>query len=139
MHKILVDYALPFAYEALEPYLSREINHFHFDKHTMGYIKRYNDEIQKHADVDTLPFIEALQILVREIRGGDNTRLKLFQDGAQAWNHYAFWSGIGLSRPMNSEGVEMKKASLSPVFGSIESFKDDFVNAGKSRFGSGWV
>ena len=135
MHKILVDYALPFGYEALEPYLSREINHFHFDKHTVGYIKRYNDEIERHSDLNTRSFLDTMQTLVKEILNGDIRRIKLFQDGAQAWNHYAFWSGIGLSKPMNSGSSEM----IINTFGAIENFKEDFINAGKSRFGSGWL
>jgi len=133
----VLEHSLPWPYDALEPYISQEIVHFHFDKHHQGYVTRYNNALRSpdNMDIAGLDLEQAMQKLAHEIRGGNASRLKVFQDGGQAWNHDFFWHS------MSNESVpsESTAAIISSTFGSMEEFKQAFVSAGKAHFGSGWV
>jgi superoxide dismutase, Fe-Mn family len=119
-------YTLPFQYDALEPYISAEVLHLHFDKHHQGYVSKYNELIKGFKDLENDSIEVVLAKLSKEINRGDKSRVKLFENGAQSWNHDFFWKS-------------MKKDCIDTIGFRNAISKDDFVNAGMSRFASGWL
>lgn len=121
---------LPYAHDALAPFLSAETMHTHHGKHHKAYVDKTNDMAAK-AGLSARP----LEDVVREAqRKGDKA---LFNNAAQAWNHAFFWRSM---RPAGGAGPDGDlKATLEKAFGSMDDLRQTFVNEGVGHFGSGWV
>jgi len=120
---------LPYDYAALEPTLSADTLHTHHDKHHKAYVEKTN-ELAGKAGLDGRP----LEEVVREAsKTGDK---KLFNNAAQAWNHAFFWQCM---TPKSAAPSGALKAGIDKAFGSLDAFKDAFVEEGFGHFGSGWV
>ena len=117
---------LPYAEEALAPAISAETVSFHYGKHEKAYIDNLNRLI-KGTEYEDLP----LEDVITEAKGA------LFNNASQAWNHIFYFftfSPDGSREP----GGELRKA-IDRDFGSLDKFKEAFVDAGVGLFGSGWV
>ncbi len=115
---------LPFAPDALEPYMSRETLEYHYGKHHAAYVNKLNGLIEGKWEG------KSLEDIIRESDGG------LFNNAAQAWNHTFFWNCLtpkGGGEPTGRLADEISKA-----FGSYAEFKTKFSNACVGQFGSGW-
>lgn len=125
---------LPYAYDALEPYIDEETMHLHHDKHHNTYVTNLNAAIEKHpelgektveellADFSSVP--EDIQTAVRNNGGGHA-------------NHTFFWEILGPNA--GSEPTGAIKEAIEETFGSFEDFKEEFKTAATGRFGSGWA
>ncbi|WP_293899051.1 superoxide dismutase [Phenylobacterium sp.] len=120
---------LPYAYDALAPFVSADTLRTHHDKHHRTYVEKTNDLAAK-AGLAGRP----LEEVVREAkRTGDKG---LFNNAAQAWNHAFFWPcmrAVGGAAPAG----DLAQAILR--FGGLAALKDAFVEDGAGHFGSGWV
>ncbi|MBS0363331.1 MAG: superoxide dismutase [Proteobacteria bacterium] len=120
---------LPYDYEALEPTVSADTLHFHHDKHHKAYVDKTNELAEKAGLTG-----KSLEEVVREAsRSGDK---KLFNNAAQAWNHAFFWQCMA---PGGKSCTGQLKAAIEKTFGSVDQFKDAFVEEGVGHFASGWV
>jgi len=123
---------LPYAYDALAPYMSKETLEFHHDKHHKAYIDKGNELI-----VGTGLEGKSLdEIVVATFK--DPSKAGLFNQVGQHWNHLHFWNWM---KP-NGGGTKMPSAlekSIADSFGSFDKFKADFAAAGMTQFGSGWA
>ncbi|MBU6235371.1 MAG: superoxide dismutase [Alphaproteobacteria bacterium] len=122
---------LPYAYEALQPYMSRETLEYHHDKHHKAYIDKGNELIAGTG----LEGKSLDEIVVACFK--DPTKAGLFNQVGQHWNHVHFWNwmkpnGGGKKMPGNLE------KAITESFGSWDKFKSDFTQAGMTQFGSGW-
>ncbi|HEX3364893.1 superoxide dismutase [Phenylobacterium sp.] len=120
---------LPYDYAALEPTLSADTLHTHHDKHHKAYVEKTN-ELATKAGLDGGP----LEEVVRESAKASDKRL--FHNAAQAWNHAFFWDCM---TPKSAAPTGELKAAIDEAFGSLDAFKDAFVEEGFNHFGSGWV
>lgn len=123
---------LPYAYEALVPYMSAETLQFHHDKHHKAYVDKGN-ELITGTDLAGKTLDE---IVVESFK--DKSKAGLFNQAGQHWNHIHFWhwmkpNGGGTRLPASLEKL------LLESFGSFEKFRADFVQAGLTQFGSGWA
>ncbi|MDE6514338.1 MAG: superoxide dismutase [Muribaculaceae bacterium] len=117
---------LPYDAAALAPAISEETVRFHYGKHEKTYIDNLNAMI-KDTRFENL----SLEEIITESDGS------LFNNASQAWNHIFYF--FSLSPDGGGEpGGDLRKA-IDRDFGSFEKFKEDFVKAGTSLFGSGWV
>ncbi|MEP3233423.1 MAG: superoxide dismutase [Hyphomicrobiales bacterium] len=119
---------LPYAYDALGPYMSAETLEFHHDKHHNAYVTAGNGMI------DGTPYADmSLEDVVVKSHG-DNAGL--FNQAGQHYNHIHFWNWMkpngGGAIPGNLE------AKIIADLGSVEAFRDAFIKAGMTQFGSGW-
>ena len=120
---------LPYAYDALAPYMSRETLEYHHDKHHQAYVDTGN-KLLKGSDW-------AGKSLEAVVRGTHGNNPGLFNNAGQHYNHTHFWrwmkpNGGGDKIPGNLE----KK--IVADLGSIAKMKEAFIEAGVTQFGSGW-
>ena len=123
---------LPYAYDALEPLgMSKETLEFHHDLHHKAYVDNGN-KLLDGAGQDG----KSLEAIVKNTyKSGALVQSGLFNNASQHWNHIQFWEMMGPSGKTIPSELE---AALNNQFGSIQKFKDEFIAAGVSQFGSGW-
>ena len=117
--------ALPYAKDALAPYMSAETFDFHYGKHHAAYVAKLNAGIE-----GTEWASKSLEDIIMGSEGG------LFNNAAQTWNHTFFWNCLkpaGGGEPSGALAEAINKA-----FGSYAEFKTQFSAACAGQFGSGW-
>ena len=125
---------LPYAYDALEPYIDAETMRFHHDKHHAGYTKNLNKAVSQYPELANQSAEEILRALDRVPL---NIRGTVRNNGGGYVNHKMFWE---IMSP--NGGGEPTGAIATPLintFGSFEAFKQQFNEAGSKQFGSGWA
>jgi Fe-Mn family superoxide dismutase len=126
--------SLPYAKEALEPYIDALTMEIHHTKHHQAYINNLNAAIQKHPELTS----KTLEELVGNLMGvPEDIRTAVRNNGGGHYNHSLFWqimspNGGGEPRGALAKGIES-------AFGSFSAFKDSFSAAAVARFGSGWA
>ena len=123
--------SLPYANDALAPYMSSETLDFHHGKHHQTYVTNLNNLLKDHE----LQSSSLEDIVVKTSK--DASMAGVFNNAGQHWNHILFWQCMkpngGGSIPSELEG------RLNSDFGSVEQFKEAFIQAGTTQFGSGWA
>ncbi|MFN3741408.1 MAG: superoxide dismutase [Anaerolineales bacterium] len=125
---------LPYAYDALEPYIDARTMEIHHTKHHQAYITNLNGAIEKHPELATT----SLDDLLRDLNAvPEDIRTIVRNHGGGAWNHSLFWV-IMSPKGGGAPSGELAKA-IEQAFGSFEAFKAEFEKAANGRFGSGWA
>ena len=122
---------LPYAYDALEPYVSQKTLEFHHDKHHAIYVSTLNVLVKKTEFAN-----KSLEDIILATYG-DTSRVAIFNNAAQVWNHKFFWNCM---KP-NGGGQpnQFLAEKIIDRFGSIDLFATEFKNVGTTQFGSGYV
>lgn len=120
---------LPYAYNALEPYIDAATMEIHYSKHHTGYVKNLNDALkgtvqEKMTLQQLFSKVSALPAAVRNNAGGH-------------YNHEMFWSVLTPEKNTKPSADLLK--ALTDQFGSFENLKQKLNQTAISRFGSGWV
>jgi Fe-Mn family superoxide dismutase len=121
---------LPYAETALEPHYSAKTISFHYGKHHKAYVDNLN-KLTPGTPLDG----KSLEDIVMA-SAGDASRVGVFNNSAQVWNHTFFWSCMkpgGGGRPTGEVARRIDQA-----FGSYEKFAEQFKATAVGRFGSGW-
>ncbi|MGE3643170.1 MAG: superoxide dismutase [Beijerinckiaceae bacterium] len=119
---------LPYAYEALQPYMSKETLEYHHDKHHLAYVNNGNN-LLKGSGLEGKSLEEI-------VKGSFGKNAGLFNNAGQHYNHLHFWKWM---KPNGGGAIPGKlEKALVDSFGSIDKMKEDFVAAGVGQFGSGW-
>lgn len=119
--------SLPFAKEALEPYISRETLEYHYGKHHKAYVDKTNQLIQG-TEFERM----TLEDIIRKSTG------PLFNNAAQAWNHAFYWNCLVPNARYRKPQADLAKA-IEKSFGSLDQFHEQFSKAAVGQFGSGWA
>ena len=123
---------LPYAYDALEPYIDQETMHLHHDKHHQAYVNNANAALEKHPEIG-----EDLHALLSDVEKiPADIRQALINNGGGHLNHALFWE---IMSPEKSEASAELAAAINEAFGSFEDFQAAFSAAAATRFGSGWA
>jgi Fe-Mn family superoxide dismutase len=117
--------ALPYALNALEPYISKETLEYHYGKHHKGYVDKLNSLI-KGTNYENSQLEEI-------ITKSDSA---IFNNAAQIFNHTFYWNCLTPNGGGRPEG-ELAKL-IEQYFGSFELFKEKFAEVTIATFGSGW-
>ena len=122
---------LPYASDALAPYMSSETLDFHHGKHHQTYVTNLNNLV-KDTDMQDSSLEE---IVVKSSK--DPSMAGIFNNAGQHWNHILFWQCMkpngGGSMPSELE------SRITSDLGGIDQFKEAFIQAGITQFGSGWA
>ena len=124
---------LPYAYNALEPYIDEETMHYHHDKHHQTYVNNLNGAVEKHPELfskSAKELITDLAAIPEDIRGA------VRNNGGGHANHSLFWQIMG---PDGGHLNGPVQEAVRKTFGSEEDFKKLFAQAAATRFGSGWA
>lgn len=124
---------LPYAYDALEPYIDEATMKLHHGKHHATYVQNLNDALAGDGKLLSMPVEELLKNLTKI---PESVRTKVRNNGGGHANHTLFWQ---LMSPTKSEPTGALITAINNSFGSLLSFQESFAKAGLGRFGSGWV
>lgn len=118
---------LPYAADALEPFISRQTIDYHYGKHLATYISNLNKLIVGTEFEEMIP----LEQIVFRSKGA------IYNNAAQVWNHTFYFNQLSPTPQAMPTGELMK--DIERDFGSYEKFKEQFTAASLALFGSGWV
>jgi Fe-Mn family superoxide dismutase len=122
---------LPYAQDALEPYISAHTLSFHHGKHHNAYVNNLNNLIK-----DTDLANKSLEEIVKAT-ASDPAKAGVFNNAAQVWNHSFYWNCMKPGGGGTPTGALADK--INADFGSFEQFKAELSNAAATQFGSGWA
>ena len=122
---------LPYAIDALAPYMSQETLEFHNGKHHAAYVTNLN-KLVEGTDLEGKSLEEVILAVA-----GDASKAGVFNNAAQVWNHSFYWQCIKPGGGGAPTGALAKK--IAADFGSFEAFSEQFKTAGATQFGSGWA
>jgi len=117
---------LPYAKDALEPYISAETLEFHHDKHHATYVTNLNNLIPGTEFENA-----TLEEIVMKSSGG------IFNNGAQIWNHTFYFNCMAPNAGGEPEGALAE--AINTAFGSFAEFKEKFSTSAATNFGCGWT
>ena len=122
--------ALPYAYDALGPYMSAETLEYHHDKHHQAYVTN-GEKLLEGSGLEILP----LEDIVKEAYGKN---AGLFNNAGQHYNHVHFWNWMKPNGGGNKLPGKLA-AAIDSDLGGFDKFRADFIAAGTTQFGSGWA
>jgi Fe-Mn family superoxide dismutase len=125
---------LPYAVDALEPYIDAQTMTIHHDKHHATYVTNLNGAIEKRAELVGKSLDELLGDLGKV---PEDVRMVIRNHGGGTWNHSMFWTVMAPKAGGAPKG-ELAKA-IDAALGSFDAFKAEFEKAANGRFGSGWA
>src|SRR6202521_2988868 len=124
---------LPYAYDALEPYIDTQTMQLHHDKHHATYVTNLNNAL-KGTQYESLAVGNVIRNL-KEIP--ENVRTAVRNNGGGHLNHSMFWQIMKKGGGGEPKGKVAE--AIKSTFGSFADFKTKFNQAGTTRFGSGWA
>ncbi|WP_122638413.1 superoxide dismutase [Romboutsia sp. Marseille-P6047] len=125
---------LPYSYDALEPYISKETMTLHHDKHYANYVKNLNAALDKYPDLQNLTLYELLSNLDSLPQ---DVRNIVRNNGGGVYNHELFFNIM--SNKNNPVPTGKLKEGIESTFDSYENFKSEFKKSALDVFGSGWT
>lgn len=126
--------ALPYSYDALEPYIDARTMEIHHTKHHAGYTNNTNAAIEKHPELSN----KSIEELLRDLSGvPEDIRMTIRNNGGGYFNHSLFWTIMAPKAGGEPKGE--LAAAISKAFGNFTAFKTSFEQAATTRFGSGWA
>ena len=125
----LVFEPLPYAYDALEPYIDAQTMEIHYSRHHQAY---FNNLVKAVAgtELEGQP-LEALFAKISQLP------VAVRNNGGGHWNHALFWKSLSPQGGGQPDGDLL--AAIEKAFGSFDEFKKQFDAAAVGRFGSGWA
>ncbi len=122
--------ALPYSYDALEPFIDKMTMEIHYTRHHRAYYDNFvkaitGTEWESKSLNDIFAGISKASAVIRNNGGG-------------YYNHILFWENMAPQGQGGQMSAELKKA-IESAFGSVENFIRQFNDAAKGRFGSGWA
>ena len=120
---------LPYPYDALQPYMSKETLEFHHDKHHQAYVTTGNN-LMKGTEFEGKSVEDV-------VKGAYGKNQPLFNNAGQHYNHIHFWKWMKPNGGGNKIPGNLQKKIESDI-GPVAKMNEDFIQAGVTQFGSGW-
>src|SRR5664280_2333237 len=125
---------LPYAYDALEPFIDTLTMQVHHDKHHQAYVTNLNAALEKHPELAG----KTLEALLGDLNAvPEDIRTAVRNHGGGTWNHNLFWQLMAPKAGGDPKGALAK--ALDAGFGGVANFKAEFEKTAMGRFGSGWA
>ena len=126
---------LPYASDALEPYIDKMTMEIHHDKHHGAYVTNVNKALESAPQLAGKTLEELLANNCSIIP--ENIRTAVRNNGGGHANHSLFWTLMGPKKGGEPKGKIAE--AISSTFGGLAQFKEKFTTAASTRFGSGWA
>jgi superoxide dismutase, Fe-Mn family len=126
---------LPYAFDALEPYIDKQTMEIHHDKHHGAYVTNLNKALESAPDLQNKTVEELLANNCAIVP--ENIRTAVRNNGGGHINHSMFWQIMAPKAGGNPSGNVAQ--AINSAFGSFDQFKEKMNAAGVGRFGSGWA
>ena len=117
---------LPYALDALAPFISKETLEFHYGKHHQAYVTNLNNLI-KGGEFEN----SSIENIIKNSAGG------VFNNAAQVWNHTFYWNSMKPNGGGSPTGALAD--AINAKWGSFDQFKAEFTKCAVGTFGSGWA
>jgi superoxide dismutase, Fe-Mn family len=125
---------LPYAYDALEPYVDAQTMQIHHGKHHAAYINNLNAALEKQPALAG----KSLEELLGDLNAvPEDVRMVVRNHGGGTYNHNLFW--VFMSPKGGGEPKGALVRAIEAAFGNYTTFKENFEKAANTRFGSGWA
>lgn len=126
--------SLPYAYDALEPFIDTQTMQIHHDKHHAAYVTNLNAALEKYPELAG----KSLETLLTDLNAvPEDIRTAVRNHGGGTWNHDLFWQVMAPRAGGEPQGGLAKAIEVD--FGNFANFKAEFEKAAMGRFGSGWA
>lgn len=122
---------LPYAGDALEPYIDKQTMEIHHGLHHQGYVNNLNAQFKTHPELEGL----SLEQIMAKI-SSFNPAVR--NNGGGHYNHDLFWKVMAPAGQGGAPSAELT-AAINQTFGSLDGLRKQFNQAGAGRFGSGWA
>ena len=125
---------LPYAYDALEPYVDAQTMEIHHSKHHAAYVNNLNAALDKQPALAA----KSLEELLGDLNAvPEEVRMVVRNHGGGTYNHNLFW--VFMSPKGGGEPKGALAKAIEAAFGNYTTFKENFEKAANTRFGSGWA
>ena len=125
---------LPYAYDALEPYIDAQTMEIHHSKHHAAYTNNLNAALEGHSELQAMGIEDILADLGAV---PEKVRTAVRNNGGGFYNHDIYWNIMGPKGGGEPQGP--LGDAIKSTFGAFAAFKDQFSKAAATRFGSGWA
>jgi len=125
---------LPYAENALEPFIDQKTMNIHRTKHHQAYV----DNLNKAVDGTAWASMSIEDICRKAKEAPDAVKAAVRNNGGGHWNHSMFWKWMAPKGQGGAPSAALA-AAIDKSFGSMDNFKTQFADAGMKRFGSGWA
>jgi Fe-Mn family superoxide dismutase len=125
---------LPYAYNALEPYIDQRTVTLHHDKHHLAAVVALNRAMEGATAFSAMPVEELLRNLDQLPEG---VRTAVRNNAGSAANHAMYWTCMGRHKGGEPKGDVAD--AINTAFGDFKTFKEKFTAAATGLFGSGWA
>lgn len=126
--------SLPYAYDALEPYIDKETMNIHHTKHHNTYVTNLNKALEGHPEL----LAKTVEEVISNLEAiPEDIRTAVRNNGGGHANHSLFWQILAPNA--GGEPTGALADAINGKFGSFANFKEEFSNAAAGRFGSGWA
>ncbi len=125
---------LPYAHNALEPFIDEQTMQIHHGKHHQTYVNNLNAALEKHPQLQGKP----VEQLIADLDAvPEDIRTAVRNNGGGHANHTFFWKIMAPNAGGAPSGAIAE--AIDAKFGNVEAFKEAFAKAATGRFGSGWA
>lgn len=124
---------LPYAYDALEPFIDAKTMEIHHGRHHQAYIDKLNAALEKHPELMDKPIEDLLKNL-NDIP--EDIRAAVRNHGGGHYNHAFFWN---IMAPKAAKASGKLLEDINAKWGNMDKFKEEFSTTALNRFGSGWA
>lgn len=123
---------LEYDYDSLEPYIDSKTMKVHHDGHHAAYVKKLNEAIAGHEELQDKPVEE----LIKNLNSiSEEVRVAVRNNAGGHFNHSLFWKMLKKNTKPSGEVL----TAITKTFGSLDGFKEQFKKAALGQFGSGWA
>ena len=126
---------LPYAADALEPFIDKQTMEIHHGKHHQAYVTNLYAALKKDAPDLLKKPIEAILADLKSVPMAARGAVR--NNGGGHWNHTFFWNILKKNEGGKPTGALAQ--AIDGKFGSYDAFKEEFAKAATTRFGSGWA